>query len=118
VALVRVLFSLTTCSSCVVPAKAVQVAVIVADGDCVPSAPPVTFLANATPFVSEKLGPATADALVAEQNLPKLSPFPSAPAVESAICGCLLSAKYAYQLPSVACAILSFLPLTVTVGSP
>src|SRR5713101_5708887 len=108
-----------TCSVVYPPAPVHTCDMVVDAGAWVPfELPAVSWLAIANPFVSEKSTPAAAVPLVAAQKLPKFRPFPSFGAVESAIWACLLSAKYAYQLPSVACAILSFLPLIVTVGSP
>src|SRR6185437_2400316 len=74
-----------------------------------------TALATVNPLVSVNDG-YTAD--VELQNCPKSSPFPARSDVLSASIAWSLSAKYAYQFPSVFCVILNFLPFTVTVGSP
>src|SRR2546428_3960870 len=123
----RVLFCLTTCSIWIGSAGAGalahtgRLAVVI-----VVETPPVVWLselkaplATVKPFVCEKSTPGFAvNVLVELQNPPKLRPLPVACAVLPAAIAIFLSAKYPYQLPSVACAILILLVLTVTTGSP
>ena len=84
----------------------------------VPDIPSVVEIA--TPSVLEKPTPNTEASVFGPQKTPKSNPFPTTPllAISSASCAFSLLAKYACQFPSDACTIRSFLPLSVTSGSP